>query len=184
MITSFLSKLINNLFSLLYVLTYFASFLDFIYSDFGFYSIVEYLFSAQNVVHTTPRTHFLSGVKSRVSKSTFLIKSDGVKWSRIFFFFWSSASPIRVAAVQKGWIGLASWQVSLKGLAEFQNKEFQTTFHHHFYFKNVNVKTRDFGPLIEWVLASVCTDLSLCTVLLIQNLFQILGLQFWIFKRF
>ena len=36
--------------------------------------------------HTPARTHSISGLKSRVLKLTFLLKNDGEKWSRIFYF--------------------------------------------------------------------------------------------------
>ena len=45
------------------------------------------------------------------------------------------------------------------GLSEFQNKKFQTTFHHLFKVKNGNFKTRDFSPLIERVLAGMFNNL-------------------------
>ena len=44
----------------------------------------------------------------------------------------------------------SNWAAAtVKGLTEFQNKKFYTTFHHHSYIKNVNFKTRDVSLLIE-----------------------------------
>jgi hypothetical protein len=63
--------------------------------------------------------------------------------------------PSEKKSAQKGWIRLAGSQVSLKGLVEFQNKKFLTTFHHPFYAKNVGFKSWDYSPLILGVLGGV-----------------------------
>ena len=79
--------------------------------------------------------------------------------SGLDFFFFKFTEPLQSCCcpVQKNLPRMAelTWQVSLKGLGEFQNKKFLTTFHHHFYVKNGNFKTQNFSPLIERVLAGV-----------------------------
>ena len=57
------------------------------------------------------------------------------------------------------------WAVStLKGLGEFQNKKIYA-----FKAKNVNFKTRDFCPLIEWVLDGVYYPLPRTQVILVRG---------------
>ena len=63
-------------------------------------------------------------------------------------------------SAQKGLIGLAGQQLSLKGLAEFQNKKNPDHFSPSFLSQNDDFKTRDFSPLIERVLAGAILSIS------------------------
>ena len=82
---------------------------------------------------TPARTHFISGLKSRVLKLPFLMNC-GLD----FFILKFTQSPFRVAAAQckKIYPERLNWPArlagSLKGLTGFQNKKIQITFHHLF----------------------------------------------------
>ena len=78
------------------------------------------------------------------------------------FLFWNSSSPFRVAAAQcqkicplgLNWPCRLNSQYLWRGLVNFKINS-RPLFTIIFKAKNVNFKTRDFSPLIEWVLAGV-----------------------------
>jgi hypothetical protein len=82
-------------------------------------------------IHTlTPaRTHSISRPKSRVLKLAFFGYNDGEKWSRTFYFEIHRA-PSEIPANLPGKFSLSGqiflhWAAAtLKGLGEFQNKNF------------------------------------------------------------
>ena len=88
--------------------------------------------------YTPAKTHFKWTKISSLEIDVFWLKNGSEKWSRILYFEIQRApselllhSAKKISA-HKGWIGLADQHVSLKGLAEFQNKKIQTPFQCHY----------------------------------------------------
>ena len=73
--------------------------------------------------------------------------------SGLEFFILKFTEPLQrcllTCQANSAFLGKFFCTATLKGLGEFQNKNFQTTFHHHFSIKNINFKTRYFSPLIK-----------------------------------
>ena len=117
--------------------------------------------TAPSVCPATPaRTHSISRLKSRVLKLTFLSLKMMVKSGLEFILKLTEPLQSCCCPVQKNLPSRAelAWQVSRylwRGSVNFKINS-RPLFTIIFKTKNVNVKTRDFSPLIEWVLAGVC----------------------------
>ena len=106
-------------------------------------------------------TLFISGLKSRVLKLSFLSLKMMVKSGLEFILKLTEPLQSCCCPVQKYLPRMAelAWQLSRylwRGSVNFKinSRPFFTII---FKLKNVNFKTRDFSPLIEWVLAGVNT---------------------------
>ena len=110
--------------------------------------------------HFTPaRTHSISGLKSWVSKSTFSSLKMMVKSGLEFILKLTEPLQSCCCPVQKNLPSRAelAWQVSRylwRGSVNFKINS-RPLFTIIFKLKNDNFKTRDFSPLIKWVLAGV-----------------------------
>ena len=108
---------------------------------------------------TPARTHSISGLKSRVLKFTFSAQNDSEKC--LDFFILKFTKPLQrylltcqansallgrffCTGQQQLWRGSVNFKITSRPL-----------FTIIFKLKNVNFRTRDFSPLIEWVLAGV-----------------------------
>ena len=115
---------------------------------------------------TPARTHSISGLKSRVLKSTFFSWKVIVK-SGLEFIFKLTESLQRYlltcqanSALMGRFFGTGQQQL-WRGSVNFKINS-RPLFTIIFKLKNVNFKTRDFCPLIKWVLAGV--EYTLCTL--------------------
>ena len=69
--------------------------------------------------YTPERTHSISGLKSQVSKVTFLLKNDGEKWPRLFYFEIQRApSELLLPSAKKICSIRLNWQGRLAGISE------------------------------------------------------------------
>ena len=108
---------------------------------------------------TPTRTHSISGLKSRVLKLTFFSLKMMVKSGLEFILKLTEPLQSCCCPVQKNLPSRAelAWQVSRylwRGSVNFKINS-RPLFTIIFKAKNVDFKTRDFSPLIEWVLAGV-----------------------------
>ena len=121
----------------------------------------KYLNSSVSATYTPARTHSISGLKSWVLKLTFLALK---KWSGIYFEIHRAPSELPASLPGQfsptGQIFFCTGQQQLwRGSVNFKINS-RPLFTIIFKLKNVNVKTQDFSPLIEWVLAGVHVFLS------------------------
>ena len=112
--------------------------------------------------HTPVRTHSISGRKSRVMKLPFFSLKMMVKSGLEFILKLTEPLQSCCCPVQKNLPGRAelAWQVSRylwRGSVNL-NINSRPLFTIIFKLIYANFKTRDFSPLIEWVLAGVYKD--------------------------
>ena len=106
----------------------------------------EWYFSVKLV--TPARTFFISGLKSRVLKLPFLLKNDGKKWSRPFFFeIHQTPSELLLPSAKKSAQKRLAWQVGRYLWMGSVNIKinYRPLFTIIFKAKNVDFKTRDFS---------------------------------------
>ena len=122
---------------------------------------------------TPARSHSISGLKSRVLKLTFFWLKMVVK-SGLELFIFKFTEPLQSCCcpVQKNLPSRAelAWQVSRylwRGSVNFKINS-RPLFTIIFKAKNVDFKTRDFIPLVEWILAAVSEEQKLIDAKLIR----------------
>ena len=131
----------------------------------SYHFVQQLYFKLYRIVITPARTLFISGLKSRVMKLPFLSLKMMVKSGLEFILKLTEPLQSCCCPVQKYLPRLAelAWQLSRylwRGSVNFKINS-RPLFTIIFKLKNDNFMTRDFSPLIEWVLTGVLPLLSL-----------------------
>ena len=114
------------------------------------------------ISYTPARTHFISGLKSLVLKSTFfslkvMVKSGLEVILKLTEPFQRYLLTCQANSALLGRFFCTGQQQLWRGSVNFKIDS-RPHFTIIFKLKNVNFKTRDFSPLIEWVLAGVMSS--------------------------